>query len=219
MKSIFHFLRRGRLDREFTQEVESHLEEKVAELMETGMSEPEALAQARREFGNITLCKEISREVWGWTWLETLIQDVRYGARMLRKNPGFTAVAATTLALGIAVNSTIFSVISGWLLKKPAVSDADRVVAVVSTNARRAVDRGRISAADFWLGGARTTCLEIWLPSIPITTSASRAEAPRSASTECALPRITSERLEYRLFWDGLSSRAKTSLDAIALCC
>jgi putative ABC transport system permease protein len=154
MKSILHFLRRRRLDREFAQEVESHLEEKVAELMETGMSEPEALAQARWEFGNITLYEQISREVWGWTWLETLIQDVRYGARMLRKNPGFTVVAATTLALGIAVNSTIFSVISGWLLKKPAVSDADRVVAVVSTNARRAVDRGRISAADFlaWQG-------------------------------------------------------------------
>jgi MacB-like periplasmic core domain len=97
----------------------------------------------------MTLYQEISREVWGWTWLETLLQDVRYGARVLRKNPGFTAVATTTLALGIAANSTIFSAISGWLLKKPAIPDPDRVVAVVSTNARRALGRGRISAADF----------------------------------------------------------------------
>lgn len=149
MKSILHFVCRRRLNRELAQEVESHLEEKVADLMEAGMPEPEALAQARREFGNITLYKETSREVWGWIWLETLMQDVRYGARMLRKNPGFTAVAATTLALGIAVNSTIFSVISGWLLKKPAAAEPDRVVAVVSTDRARALDRGRVSAVDF----------------------------------------------------------------------
>ena len=82
-------------------------------------------------------------------WLETLLQDVRYGARMLRKSPGFSAVAMVTLALGIAVNSSVFSVISGWLLRKPAVADPDRVVAVVATNKARAIDRGRISAADF----------------------------------------------------------------------
>lgn len=155
MKSILHFVRRRRLDRELDQEIESHLQEKIADLMETGMPEPEARTQARREFGNSALYREISREVWGWVWLETLLQDVRYGARGLRKNQGFTAVAATTLALGIAVNSTIFSVISGWLLKKPALADPDRVVAVVSTNARRALDRGRISAIDFlaWRSG------------------------------------------------------------------
>ena len=149
MKSVLQFLCRRPLERELAQELESHLEEKVAELIESGIPETEALAQARRGLGNITLYKEISREVWAWTWLETLMQDMRYGARVLRRNPGFTIVAATTLALGIAVNSTIFSVISGWLLKKPAVSDPDHVVAVVSTNARRALDRGRISATDF----------------------------------------------------------------------
>jgi len=117
MKSILQFLCRRRLERELAQEVESHLEEKVAELMESCMAAREALAQAKREFGNITRYKEISREVWGWTWLETLMQDVRYGARVLRKNPGFTAVAATILALKIASNSTIFSVINGWLLR------------------------------------------------------------------------------------------------------
>ena len=150
MKSILHFMFSWRRNRELAQEVESHLEEKVADLMEAGTPEAEARAQARREFGNVTLYQEISREAWGWIWLETLLQDVRYGARMLRKNPCFTALAATTLALGIAVNSTIFSVISGWLLRKPTIWDADHVVAVVSTNARRALDRGRISSADYW---------------------------------------------------------------------
>jgi putative ABC transport system permease protein len=87
--------------------------------------------------------------MWGWVWLETLWQDLSYGSRMLRKNPGFTFVATATLALGIAVNSSIFSVISGWLLKKPAVADPDRAVAVVATNPARALNRERISTVDY----------------------------------------------------------------------
>src|SRR6185503_13961972 len=95
------------------------------------------------------LYKEFSRDVWGWVWLETLLQDLRYGVRMVRKNPGFTLVAGATLALAIAVNTTIFSLVSGWMLKKPAVADPDRAVMVVSTNAPRALERGWVSAIDF----------------------------------------------------------------------
>jgi len=143
------FLRRGRIESELAEEFREHLMEKVADLMDEGVPEAEAHARAKREFGNATHYHEVSREVWGWTWFETIMQDVRYGARMLRKNPGFTAVAAITLALGIAVNSTIFSVVSVLLLRKPAAADPDRVVALVATNARLAVARGRVSAADF----------------------------------------------------------------------
>ena len=149
MKWILNIVRRRQVDRELAQEVESHIEEKVAELMDSGMPEREARQKANREFGNVVRYKEISREVWSWVWLETLWQDVRYGARMLRKNPGFTCVATATLALGIAVNSSIFSTISGCLLKKPAVTNPDRVVAVVATDPARALERGRISAVDF----------------------------------------------------------------------
>src|SRR5215467_6513685 len=149
MKWILNFVRRRRVDSELAQEVESHLEEKVADLMEGGMPEREAREKANREFGNMTLYREISREVWGWTWLETLLQDLHYSARMLRKNPGFTFVATATLALGIAVNSTIFSVVSGWLLKPPAVADPERVVTVVSTNAKRHLEWEEVSAVDF----------------------------------------------------------------------
>ena len=149
MKWIPGFWGRARVNREFAQEAEAHLEEKIADLMDSGIPEKEAREQARREFGNVTLYREASRDVWGWIWLETLVQDIRYGARMVRTNPGFTAVATTTLALGIALNSTIFSVISGWLLKKPTIADPDRVVAVVSTNKTRALERGFVSGADF----------------------------------------------------------------------
>src|SRR5215472_2472812 len=79
MNWILSFGHSRRVDRELAQEVESHLEEKVAELMEAGMPEREARQQAHREFGNVTLYREISREVWGWNWLETLLQDLKYG--------------------------------------------------------------------------------------------------------------------------------------------
>ena len=85
MKSILSLFRRARLDRDLAQELEAHLEEKVDDLVEGGLPEAEAREQAKREFGNPIIYREISREVWGWVWLETLLQDLRYGVRTLRK--------------------------------------------------------------------------------------------------------------------------------------
>src|SRR6266481_1666238 len=142
---------RRRLYGDLSEEIREHLEEKIEELVAGGMSREEAAYAARREFENVMLTKEDSRKVWRWAAMEDFFTDVRFGARMLRKNPGFTAIAVFTLALGIAANATIFSFLSAWMLKKPAVSDPDRLMVVYGTNSNelREVNQNPVSAPNF----------------------------------------------------------------------
>jgi hypothetical protein len=102
---------------ELSEEIRAHLEEQIEELVAGGMSKEEAQHAARRAFGNVTLAEENARDVWRWVTVENFFSDVRYGLRMLRRNPGFTAVVLLTIAIGIGANAAVFSVVNSVLLK------------------------------------------------------------------------------------------------------
>jgi predicted permease len=111
-------------------EIQFHLEQQIAENIAAGMRKDEARYAAMRAFGNPTVLKEETRDSWGWIWVEQFAQDVRYGARALVKNPGFTMVAVFAVALGIGLNAGIFSVLNGVALKLLPVPAADQIVSV-----------------------------------------------------------------------------------------
>src|SRR4030095_10636577 len=124
-------------NQELDDEIEAHLRLLTERYVRQGMTEAEASRAARRQFGNITLLKEANREMRGLRPIETLFQDLRYGLRVLRKNPGFTTAAVLSLALGIGANLTIFSFVDAFFLRPIPAREPERLVTVeASRNGR-----------------------------------------------------------------------------------
>src|SRR5688572_3907109 len=123
-------LRKKRLEQELDEELSSHLEMQVEEDVRKGMSPEEARYAALRSFGGVEQVKEIYRERRGLPIIEALVQDLRYGARTLRKTPVFTLVVVASLALGIGANTAVFTIIHAAMLQTLPVHQSEDLVAL-----------------------------------------------------------------------------------------
>jgi predicted permease len=130
MNPITRLLSRRRRYDDISVSIQEHIDERADELMAEGMARKEAEQSARREFGNAALIEQRSREVWQWRAVESMLSDVRFALRRLRKSPGFAATILLTLAIGIGANTAVFSVVNDVLLKPLPYPHSEKMVSL-----------------------------------------------------------------------------------------
>src|ERR1700722_8988923 len=143
MSRFSRFFSRNRRYDDISVSIQEHIDERTDELMEEGMSREEAERTARRDFGNVTLLRERSREVWQWQRLESMLVDLKHVCRRLGRSPGFAITVGLTLAIGIGANTAVFSVLNSVLIRPLPYPEPQQLVSL------RLTAPGAAGLADF----------------------------------------------------------------------
>jgi hypothetical protein len=130
MSWLNRLFRRARAEADLNEEIQFHLGQETQLRVDRGELPAKAMQAARRDFGNVTLVKETTRQMWGWTPAEDFVRDLRYGARLLHRNPLFAGTAIVSLALGIGANTAIFSLMDLVMLRMLPVREPARLVQI-----------------------------------------------------------------------------------------
>lgn len=150
MKRILRYFRANRFNQDLDAELKAHLEERIDELVDNGMSPDEARAEALRQFGNRTRVAEMCRDAWTFSPLDEVFQDLKYAVRGLRRSPVFATVSILSLALGIGANVTIFGAVNQVLLRALPYPRAEDLFAVWGRSMNHGAEQMHVSAADFY---------------------------------------------------------------------
>src|SRR5215510_827710 len=217
-RRLLYYLQRDRFDRELEEEMRFHQMMRAEDNRDEGMSAEEAKYAARRQFGNQTLLQEVARDIKGGGFMETLLQDLRYGARTLLKRPGFTLTAVLTLALSIGANTAMFTIVHGVLLRPldypkpdqlmyltteaPAIGSARNALSAPEYTEFRQMNQSFAAVGAYSTGGAAYTTGEVNV------TAGDRPLRVRSISVDAHLLKALSIQPEQgRFFSDEETAR------------